>query len=124
MEHVLIVGGEWVLIALVFAGAVPELAMTCQFLLTAGHGWHNHYGACEPVFPRTAVLIPAWNEGAVIAGSIDRLMAAEYPPESLRVFVVDDSAWEELQELLSRPPALPPAMVKLLSNPSVLERPV
>ncbi len=36
-----------------------------------------------------------------------------------RVFLVDDSAWEELQELLSRPPALPPAMVKLLSNLSL-----
>jgi cellulose synthase/poly-beta-1,6-N-acetylglucosamine synthase-like glycosyltransferase len=95
MEHVLIVGGEWILIALVFAGAVPELAMTCQFLLTAGHAWRNHYAACEPIFPRTAVLIPAWNEGAVIAGSIDRLMAAEYPPESLRVYVVDDASTDE-----------------------------
>jgi cellulose synthase/poly-beta-1,6-N-acetylglucosamine synthase-like glycosyltransferase len=95
MEHVLIVGGEWILIALVFAGAVPELAMTCQFLLTAGHAWRNHYADCEPIFPRTAVLIPAWNEGAVIAGSIDRLMAAEYPPESLRVYVVDDASTDE-----------------------------
>ena len=29
----------------------------------------------------------------------------------------------ELQELLSEPPALPPAMINLLTNPSVLERP-
>ena len=50
---------------------------------------------CEPIFPRTAVLIPAWNEGAVIAGSIDRLMAAEYPPESLRVYVVDDASTDD-----------------------------
>jgi cellulose synthase/poly-beta-1,6-N-acetylglucosamine synthase-like glycosyltransferase len=95
MEHVLIVGGEWILIALVFAGAVPELAMTCQFLLAACHAWRNDYGACEPIFPRTAVLIPAWNEGAVIGGSIDRLMAAEYPPQSLRVYVIDDASTDE-----------------------------
>jgi uncharacterized protein (DUF1778 family) len=40
-----------------------------------------------------------------------------------RVFVVDDVAWTELQALLSEPPTLPPAMVKLLTNPSVLEPP-
>ena len=51
--------------------------------------------ACEPAFPRTAVLIPAWNEGAVIGASIDRLMAAEYPPESLRVYVVDDASTDD-----------------------------
>ena len=50
--------------------------------------------------------------------------AAEMELADRRVFVVDDAAWDELQHLLSRPPALPPAMVKLLSNPSVLERPV
>ena len=50
--------------------------------------------------------------------------AAEMELADRRVFVVDDAAWDELQELLSAPPALPEAMVKLLSTPSVLERPV
>ena len=50
--------------------------------------------------------------------------AAEMELADRRVFVVDDEAWDELQELLSQPPSLPPAIVKLLSNPSVLERPV
>ena len=49
--------------------------------------------------------------------------AAEMELADRRVFVVDDAAWGELQDLLSAPPALPEAMVKLLSNPSVLERP-
>ena len=72
--------GDWVLIALVMAGAVPELVAAGQFLLAAGHFWRNHYAACEPAYPRTAILIPAWNEAAVIGASIDRLMALEYPP--------------------------------------------
>jgi uncharacterized protein (DUF1778 family) len=49
--------------------------------------------------------------------------AAELELADRRVFVVDDDAWTELQKLLSEPPALPPAMIKLLTNPSVLERP-
>ena len=40
-----------------------------------------------------------------------------------RVFVLDDEAWDELQQLLARPPAANPAVTKLLSNPSVLEPP-
>jgi hypothetical protein len=40
------------------------------------------------------------------------------------VFALDDAAWNELQGLLSATPSqLPPAMAKLLSKQSVLERP-
>ena len=49
--------------------------------------------------------------------------AAEMELADRRAFVADDQAWTELQEMLSREPALPPAMIKLLSNPSVLEQP-
>jgi cellulose synthase/poly-beta-1,6-N-acetylglucosamine synthase-like glycosyltransferase len=100
MEHGLIVGGEWILIVVVLAGAVPEVAGAFQFLLAPCHAWRNHYAACEPAFPRTAVLIPAWNEGAVIGVSVDRLMAAEYPPESLRVFVIDDASTDETPQVV------------------------
>ncbi len=48
--------------------------------------------------------------------------AAEIELADRRVFVLDDVAWTELQDLLSAPPALPEAMVKLLSSPSVLEQ--
>jgi len=49
--------------------------------------------------------------------------AAEIDLADRRVFVADDTQWNELQRLLSAPPALPSAMIKLLSNPSILERP-
>ena len=38
-----------------------------------------------------------------------------------RVFVVEDDAWNELQQLLARPPEAKPAVTKMLANPSVLE---
>lgn len=95
MTHWLIDVTEWLLFAVVVAGAAPELAGAGQFLLAAGHGWRNHYDECAPAFPRTAVLIPAWNEGAVIGASIDRLMAAQYPVGSLRVYVVDDASTDD-----------------------------
>ncbi len=48
--------------------------------------------------------------------------AAEMELADRRVFVIDDAAWTQLLGLLSTPPALPEALDKLLSNPSVLER--
>lgn len=92
MGHDLITGGDWLLIIIVIAGAVPELAASYQFLLIAVHFQRNHYAACEPCFPRTAVLVPAWNEAAVIGASIDRLMLLDYPRDALRIFVVDDAS--------------------------------
>lgn len=38
-----------------------------------------------------------------------------------RVFVLDDDAWQELEELLDRPPVRHPRLDALLSEPSVLE---
>jgi uncharacterized protein (DUF1778 family) len=50
--------------------------------------------------------------------------AAELDLADRRVFAIDDAAWNQLQGLLSATPSqLPPAMTRLLSQPSVLERP-
>src|SRR5260370_21185146 len=83
---------EWVLVAFVIIGAVPLLVANYQFLLVALHFRRLHYAKCRPVFPRMAILLPAWNEHAVIGASIDRLMRLEYPRDALRIFVVDDAS--------------------------------
>jgi cellulose synthase/poly-beta-1,6-N-acetylglucosamine synthase-like glycosyltransferase len=103
--------GEWILIVLVMLGAVPEVAASWQFLLVAGHFWRNDYDVCAPVFPRTAVLIPAWNEAAVIAASIDRLMSLEYPRDALRIYLVDDASTDETPQVAAAKEAQYPGNV-------------
>ena len=49
--------------------------------------------------------------------------AAEMDLADRRVFVVDDAAWNKLQSVISATPEMPSEMLKLLSNPSVLEAP-
>jgi cellulose synthase/poly-beta-1,6-N-acetylglucosamine synthase-like glycosyltransferase len=100
VAHALVTAGEWALITLVVAGALPEVAAGWQFLLVAAHFRRNHYDACAPVFPRLAVVIPAWNEATVIGASIDRLVAADYPAERLRVYVVDDASTDDTPEVV------------------------
>src|SRR3954468_8260571 len=83
---------EVLLLVFVATGAVPVLAAAYSFLAIPVHAFRNHYSKAGPYLPRVAIVVPAWNEGAVIGESIDRLMSLEYPPESLRVFVVDDAS--------------------------------
>jgi uncharacterized protein (DUF1778 family) len=48
--------------------------------------------------------------------------AAETDLADRRVFVVDDAAWDELQQVLNRPPQPAAKLRKLLTTPSVLEQ--
>ncbi|HEY1954017.1 MAG TPA: glycosyltransferase [Polyangiaceae bacterium] len=60
--------------------------------------------------PPLTVVIPAYNEGPMVAASIDSVAAARYPRERLEIFVVDDGSrddtWEHIQAAASRHPGL------------------
>ena len=110
MPQVLTVG-KWLLVVFVMAGAVPLIAAAYQFLLVAFHFRRNHYPQCAPYFPRTAILVPAWNEAMVIGASIDRLMQLNFPPEALRVYVVDDASTDDTPDVILAKAAEHPGQV-------------
>jgi cellulose synthase/poly-beta-1,6-N-acetylglucosamine synthase-like glycosyltransferase len=91
---------KWLLVGVVLIGAVPLVLASYQFLLAAAHFRRLHYDRCAPWFPRTAVLVPAWNEAAVIGASIDRLMLLDYPREALRIYVVDDASTDDTPDVI------------------------
>ena len=82
-------------------GALPVLAGLAQFVLVPAHAVRNHYDRTGPYLPRVAVLVPAWNEAAVLTTTIERLMAQEYPPDRLRVVVVDDASTDDTPAVLA-----------------------
>ena len=92
--------GLWTLVALVLSGALPIVAATYQFLIIGLHARRNHYRDTAPYLPRVAILVPAWNEAAVLESSIDRLVGLDYPPERLRVYVVDDASTDETPDVV------------------------
>ncbi|RLP70830.1 glycosyltransferase family 2 protein [Mycetocola manganoxydans] len=97
-------GGILAVILLVFVGtgAIPVVSAAYTFLAIPVHAVVNHYRKAAPYTPRVAIVIPAWNEGAVIGASIDRLMALEYPLESLRLYVVDDASTDDTPDVVRR----------------------
>lgn len=82
-------------------GVVPVLTGVYQYLLLPVHSVRNHLRKAQPYLPRVAVLIPAWNEAAVLTSSLTRLMDLEYPPENLRVYVIDDASTDETPAVLA-----------------------
>jgi len=81
--------------ALVVAATGPVFAGLYQFALTALSMFQTHLEAARPHLPRVAILVPCWNEDAVIATTIDRLMALEYPMDRLRVYIIDDASSDD-----------------------------
>lgn len=89
-----------VLVVLVFVGAIPLVVATYQFSRVGLHRWFSHLDKVEMYLPRVAIVIPAWNEGAVLGASLDRLLGMDYPPESLRLYVVDDASTDDTPEVV------------------------
>jgi cellulose synthase/poly-beta-1,6-N-acetylglucosamine synthase-like glycosyltransferase len=66
--------------------------LALKSLLVGRHSRRLHYAHCRPYRPRITVLVPAWNEAAVLGTAIDRLLHLGYPAGRLRIIVVDDAS--------------------------------
>ncbi len=58
-------------------------------------------------FPGVTIMVPAWNEETTLRGTVESLLALDYPAESLKIFLVDDGStdntWAIMQEFASHP---------------------
>jgi len=88
----------WICVALVLIGALPQVSGFYQFLLAGWHRFRRLQPSEQPLYPRIALIVPAWNEALVVSRTIDQLMALEYPRDALRVYVVDDASTDETPE--------------------------
>ncbi|WCO65181.1 glycosyltransferase family 2 protein [Iamia majanohamensis] len=99
------------LVVVAVAGAAPLLIGIYQYLLVGLHAHRHHLDETGPDLPRTAVLIPAWNEADVLATTIHQLMRLDYPRDRLVVVVVDDASTDATGEVLAALAAEHPGMV-------------
>jgi cellulose synthase/poly-beta-1,6-N-acetylglucosamine synthase-like glycosyltransferase len=90
---------EAVLIALIFLGLLPLISGCYQFALAGLHRFRRRVGPVD-FFPRVAVVVPAWNEALVLERTIDQLVGLDYPPDRLRVYVIDDASTDATPDLV------------------------
>jgi len=100
-----------ILVAMVLSGAAVLVVGCFQFILAGLHVMRRPYARAMELYPRVAVIIPAWNEGAVLGRTIDRLLAMHYPQDRLRVYIVDDGSTDETPRVIADRAALSPAAV-------------
>jgi len=70
--------------------------------------YRPHPFATRDNAPRMTVVIPAYNEGPMVAKAIDSVAAANYPADRLQIIVIDDGSrddtWQHIQEATARHP--------------------
>ena len=58
-------------------------------------------------FPSVSVIVPVWNEAKTIIGTVDSLLALDYPQDKLKLILVDDgstdSTWEVMSQFKNNP---------------------
>lgn len=64
--------------------------------------------------PQLTIVIPAYNEGAMVEKTIDSVAAADYPHERLEIYVVDDGSQDDTWEYISRAAKRHPKLVTAL----------
>src|SRR4051794_5707112 len=91
---------EWILTIFVLAGALPLIAGCYQFALAALHRFRRRSRGDLQTQPRVAVVVPAWNEAAVLGRTIDTLAGLDYPADRLRIYVVDDASTDATPDVV------------------------
>jgi len=64
--------------------------------------------------PRLTVIIPAYNEGAMVLQSIESVVRADYPRERLEILVIDDGSTDDTWTYVSRAAEHHPGLVTAL----------
>jgi cellulose synthase/poly-beta-1,6-N-acetylglucosamine synthase-like glycosyltransferase len=61
----------------------------------------------DNLYPSISFLIPCWNEENTLLGTIQSILASDYPKDKLKIIAIDDGStdktWERLSELAGHP---------------------
>src|SRR2546427_6162964 len=52
-------------------------------------------------WPRISIVLPVYNEAGVIAGTLERLLALDYPAELRQILVVSDASTDGTDEIVA-----------------------
>lgn len=81
------------------------------FLLLTYMGWRDNKdelpGFIDEQLPGVSIMVPCWNEASTVQGTVDSLLASQYPKDRLQIVVIDDgstdNSWEILQQFRDHP---------------------
>ncbi|HWF22179.1 MAG TPA: glycosyltransferase [Acidimicrobiales bacterium] len=95
----------------VIAAATVSLVSAGFVSLAMFHRYRDHNKQAAPEQPRTAIIIPAHNEEAVLNTTLDTLLRLDYPIDAVRIYVVDDASTDGTPALVQAAAAAHPSRI-------------
>lgn len=83
----------------IFLGLYFEVFMLLTFV-SAPARMRRSRPAATDCTPRVAIIVPCWNEENTIGGTVDSLLALDYPAEKLRIVLVNDGSTDNTQAVM------------------------
>jgi len=104
------------LMALATGYATAFLVM--QAIRTALWCRYRPYPLPEGPLPRVTVIIPAYNEGAMVEKAIYSVAASDYPADRLEIFCLDDGSRDDTWEYMERAARRFPSLIRAIRFPA------
>jgi hyaluronan synthase len=79
---------------------------------------YRPYSLTEGPLPRVTVIIPAYNEGAMVEKAIYSVVASDYPADRLEIFCIDDGSKDNTWEYIDRAAQRYPDLIKAIRFPA------
>ncbi len=100
-------------------GSVYSLMLlTLQILRTIFWASYRPYPLAEGPWPTLSVIIPAYNEGAMVEQAVSRVAASDYPADRLEIICIDDGSTDDTWEFIQRACRRYPLLVKAIRFPA------
>jgi hyaluronan synthase len=78
---------------------------------------YKPYPLPQGPLPRVTVVIPAYNEGAMVEKSIYAVVASDYPADRLEIICIDDGSKDDTWTYIERARKLHPQLIKTIRFP-------
>jgi cellulose synthase/poly-beta-1,6-N-acetylglucosamine synthase-like glycosyltransferase len=82
----------------IFLGLYFEVFMLLTFLSAPAKARRDRPATIT--FPKVAIIVPCWNEESTIGGTVESLLALEYPKDKLRIILVNDGSTDNTQAVM------------------------
>lgn len=100
---------ETIMYIIVFLAVYVQIFFLVTFIERRKHlnDIHNEELPVLAEYPTVSVIVPAWNEGTTVHGTVKSLLDLDYPKDKLEVIVVDDGStdntWDEIKKYEGHP---------------------
>jgi hyaluronan synthase len=103
---------------LMAVGAAYSLAFLIFQAVRTYYWWrYRPYPLPPGPLPRVTVVIPAYNEGAMVEKAIYSVAASDYPADRLEIICIDDGSKDDTWEYMQRAQSRCPELIRLIRFP-------